>query len=310
MSDIDHGVATQGTIRVPGRRRRKIKWGAYLFLLPAFVLFAVFVAYPVGFNFWLSFHNWSGGVSAAWEWVGLEHYERMLTERTIRLSLRNSGFFFIGHLVNMTIALLLAVLLSSRIPGRNLARTLIFIPFVVAGSIVAVTWQTIYDPNLGPINTFLRRIGLDALAQNWLADPKLAIWSIVVVGIWAGLGFALVVYLASLQAIDPSLRDAARVDGAHRAQVFRFITFPLLRNTHLVLLILGIIGAVQAFEANWIMTGGGPYGATTSLAIEVYKNVFNFSEFGYGAAISVFTMVILVLLILLQRFLFREQRLT
>ncbi len=290
-----------------GRRRNKIKWGAYLFLLPAFTLFAVFVAYPIGFNGYLSFHNWNG-VSDTWQWVGLEHFERMFGERTIRLSLRNSSFFFIGHLVNMAIALLLAVLLNNPIPGRNLARTLIFIPFVVAGSIVAVTWQTIYDPNLGPLNAILRGVGLDSLAQNWLADPKLAIWSIVVVGIWAGLGFNLVVYLASLQSIDQSLRDAARVDGAGRLQVFRFLTFPLLRNTHLVLIMLGIIGAVQGFEVPFIMTGGGPYGATTTLAIEVYKNVFNFSEFGYGAAVSVFTMVILVVLILLQRFLLREQR--
>ena len=204
-------MAVSTPVPVRRGRRRRIKWGAYLFLLPAFVLFAVFVAYPIGFNTYLSLHNWNG-VSDVWEWVGFEHFGRLPEERTIRLSLRNSGFFFAGHLVNMAVALLLAVLLNNPIPGRNLARTLIFVPFVVAGSIVAVTWQTIYAPNIGALNNNLRRLGLEVLAQNWLADPRLAIWSLVVV------------------------------------------------------------------------------------------------EFGYGAAVSLFTMVILVLLILLQRLMLREQR--
>ena len=113
-------MAGSTTAPVRQGRRPRVNWGAYLFLLPAFVLFAVFVAYPIGFNTYLSLHNWNG-VSDVWEWVGLEHFGRLPEERTIRLSLRNSGFFFAGHLVNMAIALLLAVLLNNPIPGRNLA---------------------------------------------------------------------------------------------------------------------------------------------------------------------------------------------
>ncbi len=280
--------------------RRRGKWTPYLYVLPAVILFAIFVVYPVIYNLLLSFHEWNG-VKSLWNPVGVRNYAELVRDRVVGISLRNSGIFVLGHLVVMILALLLALLLNNPYQVRNAVRTIIFLPGVLAPTIIAVTWGTIYEPNFGPLNVTLRKIGLDALALYWLGDPKIAIWALTAIGVWAGLGFPMVVYLASLQTIERDLYDAAAMDGANRRQIFLYIIFPLLRGTHLVLFMLGVIGAVKGFATPWVLTAGGPYYSTSTLTIHVYKNVFNFSRFGYGAALAQFTLVVLVVLILLQR---------
>jgi raffinose/stachyose/melibiose transport system permease protein len=285
---------------------RKIQWHAYLFLLPAFTLFAVFVAYPVLFNAVLSFQKWNG-LAPSTQSIGLENYQRLLNDRVVGISLRNSAIFVAGHLITMGLGLVLAVLLNNPYPGRSVIRTLLFLPAVLASTIIAVTWSTIYEANLGALNVLLRNLGLKALAQDWLGNPQIAIFALTAVGIWAGIGFPMVVYLASLQSINTEINDAALVDGANPRQLFRFITFPLLRNTHLILLLLGVIASVQAFDVPNVLTAGGPFNATSTLTIYIYKNVFTFSDFGYGAALGQFTLVILLLLTGLQRLFLRER---
>lgn len=286
---------------------KRQSWTAYLFVLPAFALFAVFVVYPVVYNVVLSFYSWNG-LAESWQPVQWQNYAELVHDHVVGISLRNAGIFALGHLVTMGLGLLLAVLLNKRLPGRNVARTLIFLPGVLASTIIAVTWRTIYEPNLGPLNTFLRWAGLGVLAQEWLANPRLVIWSLVLIGIWAGVGFPMVVYLASIQSIDPEIYDAAQIDGADGRQTLWYVTLPMLRNTHLTLLMLGTIASVQGFDVPFILTGGGPYYATSTLTIHVYKNVFSFSRFGYGAALSQFTLVLLVTLTVLQRVLLRERK--
>ncbi|MHB8624793.1 MAG: carbohydrate ABC transporter permease [Aggregatilineales bacterium] len=290
--------------RVTSTYRRKVKWSAYLYLLPAFLLFGVFVVYPVVFNLVLSLNRWNG-TGPAWIWAGLDNFVRLFKDRVVSVSLRNSAIFVLGHLVSMALGLILAVLLKPPSRGHSIVRTVIFLPAVLAPTIVAVTWNTIYNTSLGPLNAILRALSLGT--QDWLGNPQLAIWSVAFVGIWAGLGFPMIIYLASLQSINPDISGAARVDGANRIQEFRFITLPLLRNTHLVLLMLGVIAAVQAFDVPYVLTNGGPFNATSTLTIYTYKSVVSLSDFGYGAALSQFTLALLVILTLAQRFFLRER---
>ena len=307
MADALHLATKQ--IESSAGRRRGINWSAYLYVLPALLLFLLFVLYPVVYNVALSLHSWNG-LAPDWKPVGVANFIEMVQDRIVRISVRNSGIFVLGHLVTMSLGLMLAVFLNHPYPGRNIARTLIFLPGVLASTIIAVTWSTIYETNLGAINRLLRQIGLGILAQDWLGNPNLAIWSVILVGVWTGVGFSMTVYLASLQSITVDIHDAAQIDGANRRQIFWYITLPLLRKTHLVLLMLGVIASVQAFDVPSVLTGGGPYGATTTLTIHVYKNVFSFSRFGYGAALSQFTLVLLIILTLLQRTFLRERELS
>lgn len=289
------------------RLRRKANWSAYLYLLPALALFGVFVLYPLVYSIVLSFFKWNG-LAPNWEPVGVANYIRLAQDRVVGISLRNAGVFVVGQLVTMMLALAMAVFLSNPYPGRDIVRTIGFLPSVLASTIVGVTWSTIYDPNVGPLNVTLRKIGLGFLARAWLGDRSTAIWAVTVAGIWSALGFAMVVYAASLQTINPAINDSAKIDGANSRQIFWRITFPLLRGSHVTLLMLGIIGAVNSFALPFVMTEGGPYYATYSLTLHVFKSVFKWNTFGYGAALSVFILVLLAVLTWAQRALLVERR--
>jgi ABC-type sugar transport system permease subunit len=279
---------------------------AYLFLLPALVLFFSFVVYPIFFNLALSFNDWNG-IRKSWTYIGLSNFAEALSDPVFTVSLRNIAIFSAGHVVTMVLALAVAVLLNNPYRGLGLARTIIFLPTVLAPTIIGVTWCTLLDPNIGPVNAILAKIGLGFAARPWLADPSLAIWVLNVVRIWAGLGFVMVLYLSSLQSIGREVIEAAEIDGANRWQVFWSITVPLLKGTHATQFMLGIIGAVKLFDLPYVMTSGGPYRTTYSLALQVYKSVFEWNRFGYGAAISQFLLVILLILTIAQRLILRDR---
>jgi raffinose/stachyose/melibiose transport system permease protein len=258
----------------------------YLFLLPALVLYCVFLVYPMLDSFAISLTSWDG-LSPTRPFVGLANYQRIFQDPVAITALENNLIWTAVTLVVPTIlGLLLASGLNQRFPGRTLFRSLYYAPAILPLVGVAGIWAWLYDPNVGLINTTLRHFGLGGLAQPWLGSPSTALPSVMVAAIWQGLGFPMVLYLAGLQGIPAEQYEAARVDGATAWQRFWHITLPWLRETHIIVITLGVIGSFKVFDLIYAMTYGGPGQATQVLASWMYFNTFQYYHAGYGSALA------------------------
>jgi raffinose/stachyose/melibiose transport system permease protein len=269
--------------RSPGEPRRV----AYLYLLPAFVVFGAFVLVPLLHSAWISLFAWDG--ITVGEWVGLENYRAVITDPDLRAAFLHSLVllaFYAG--LPVAIGLLLAAAMS-RAPVRGLAafRTILFLPQVIALVVVAVIWRMIYAPEGGLINESLRAVGLGGLAQDWLGSFGLALPSVGLVGTWVMYGLAMVLFTAGVQKIPRSLYDAARVDGAGPVREFFAVTLPGLRAEVAVALTLTTIAALRNFDLVYITTRGGPGDSTSVPAFEVYQRAFQAGEVGGAAAVGV-----------------------
>src|SRR5215218_6658479 len=277
-----NAVGSPVSIAPPGEPRRV----GYLYLLPAFAVFAAFVLYPLGHAFWLSLWEWDG-ISAS-TWAGLGNYGDVVSDPALRRAFWHAlvliGFY---ALLPVAIGLLLAGLLArARVRGLALFRTVLFLPQVIAMVVVAVMWRMIYDPNNGALNELLRAVGLGSLAQSWLGDFDLALSSLGLVGTWVYYGLAMVLLTAGVQKIPPSLYDAARVDGAGMVREFFAVTLPALRGEIAVALTLTTIYALRNFDLVYITTKGGPGEATSVPAFQVYSRAFESGQVGSAAAVG------------------------
>lgn len=290
---------TTGTLstrlRIRGRSVRRHPVG-YLFVAPIVLFFVVFVGYPFLRSFYLSLTSWSGLGSA--QFVGLRNFQVMADDPAFWKSLGNT-FLFTGvtTVLQTALPLLLAVLLNRGWRAGVLFRTLIFIPAVISLVVTGVLWQLIYEPNFGTLNETLRSIGLGALAHPWLADPHTVLPAMIVVSLWQSLGLFTLIYLAGLQGIDPTLYEAASIDGASGRQQFFNVTVPMLRTVTAVVIILNLINGFKTFDMIYVMTGGGPNRASEVLGTYLYGLAFGSTAgavpaLGYATAIS---MVIFVL---------------
>jgi ABC-type sugar transport system permease subunit len=275
---------------------------AYLFVSPFFVLFAIFFLYPTGYSFWLSFHDWS--LVGPARSVGLQNYRDLLHDQIFWQSMTNAGLLFLIYVPAMTfLALVLAVLLNSRyVRLQGVFRTIIFLPYVMSGTVAAAyTFQLLLDQNAGYANRLLHFIGVSPVP--WLNDIW---WSRVSVGLlvlWGWLGYNMLIMLAGLQAIPPELSEAARVDGAGPVRIFFKITVPLLRPVIVFAVTLSIIGTFSLFTEPFVLTGGGPANATTTPVVQIWNNTFSYLRVGYSAAMSYVFLAIIVILALAQYFL-------
>ncbi|WP_373694996.1 carbohydrate ABC transporter permease [Kineococcus terrestris] len=268
------------------------------YLLPAGVLYVWFLAYPMADSVRLSFFEWTGFRTDEPLFVGWRNYSRMLTaDPVFWTSLRNSVVWVVlSLLVPMTLSLLLALGLNRKMLGRNLFRAVFYIPAVFASITVAAMWRWIYNPTLGALNQALSSVGLESWAQQWLGDPRFALYSVFVASVWQGVGFTMVLFLAGLQQVPQELVDAAKVDGANRWHVFREVTVPALRPTTVVVVILTIINSLKVFDLVVGMTGGGPAQSTQVLALWSYTQSFSNHQFGAGGATA--TVLLLLSLVL------------
>jgi lactose/L-arabinose transport system permease protein len=294
-------TAAGGTVRVAGRAVWRHRY-AYLFVSPFFVLFAIFFLYPTGYSFWLSFHDWS--LVGPARSVGLQNYRDLLHDQIFWQSMTNAGLLFLIYVPAMTfLALVLAVLLNSRyVRLQGVFRTIIFLPYVMSGTVAAAyTFQLLLDQNAGYANRLLHFIGVSPVP--WLNDIW---WSRVSVGLlvlWGWLGYNMLIMLAGLQAIPPELSEAARVDGAGPVRIFFKITVPLLRPVIVFAVTLSIIGTFSLFTEPFVLTGGGPANATTTPVVQIWNNTFSYLRVGYSAAMSYVFLAIIVILALAQYFL-------
>lgn len=264
-----------------------------LFLIPAILLFALFVVYPIVYNVQSSFLEWDG-VNAG-IFTGLDNYVRLFQDPVFLTTLRNSALWIpLTIIPQAVIGLLLALALNQKIAGSTIYRALFFIPAILSPIVVGIVWQRIMDPFNGVLASVGNTTGIGWLSRNFLADPDTAIFAVIFVNIWMWTGFSMLFYLAGLQLIDSSLLEAARVDGASWWQSTTRIVFPLLKHTHLSLLMLGIIGSLKTFELVYVLTEGGPNHASEMLPTYAFQQAFQLQSVGYASAISVVLIVIAV----------------
>ncbi|MFL5758974.1 MAG: carbohydrate ABC transporter permease [Thermomicrobiales bacterium] len=288
-------VATNETLtRRLGRHWARYRAG-YLFVLPAFLLYAVFMIYPFFQSIYLSFTNWNGADPVK-HWVGLANYRELVHDDLLWKSLRhNLIWVIVGTISPMVIGLLLAMLLWRRPRGFTLFRTAYFMPQVLSSVVIAILWGWIYNPIFGLLNEALDRLGFESVSRGWLGDPNVALYAVLVAAIWAETGFVFVVFMAGLQNVSRDLLEAATVDGANAWQRFWDVTLPQLANVITVVGALLLIGGFNVFDIIFVMTNGGPNNATEVIATYTYTQAFTQNRVGYAATLSlVMTAISLV----------------
>lgn len=275
------------------RTRIHDSFSALFFLAPAFFLYVTFVIYPTLDLFRFSFTSWDG-VAPTKQWVGITNYQELFADKIFWQAFRNTLVWTVIVLfINVFIALILAALLAEPIRGRVWFQLAYFLPAVQAGVVTATIWRWMYQPH-GVLNTFLRTIGLGQFARGWLGDFKLALPALAIAGSWMSMGVNIAIFLGSIQNIDPALYESAKIDGANRLQLFRYVTVPSLYHTIIIVLILSTIGAFKTFDIVWATTQGGPVRATELLATYMYKKGMLEVRYGYGSAVAVVLMLLIV----------------
>jgi raffinose/stachyose/melibiose transport system permease protein len=269
-------------VRAPGEPRRV----AYLYLAPAFVFYLLFAFGPLVYTSWLSFFEWDG--LTVGHWVGLDNYDKVLSDPDIRASFVHSFELILFYAVlPVMLGLLLASLIAhSRVRGVTFFRAVLFLPQTIATVVVAIAWVWIYAP-AGPVNEALRAVGLGSIARGWLGDFDFALPALGLVGTWVMFGLCLVLFLAGIQKIPLTLYEAARVDGAGRLREFFAVTLPGLRGELAVALTLTTIMALRTFDLIYVSTNGGPGTSTTVPSVLVYQNAFSNGRVGLAAAVAV-----------------------
>jgi len=266
----------------------------YLYLLPAFVVFALFVLVPLVHAAYISLFHWDGLTVGTW--AGLGNYRDVVDDPTLRSSFVHALVLILFYAVlPLLIGLLLAgVMARARVRGLALFRTILFLPQVIALVVVAVMWKMIYDPANGVANKILGVVGIPA--QNWLGSFSLALPSVGLIGTWVMFGLAMVLLTAGVQKIPPSLYDAARVDGAGAFREFFAVTLPALRGEIAVAMTLCTIQALRNFDVVYNTTSGGPGNATSVPAYQVYDRAFQTGQVGSAAAVGItLTAIIFVI---------------
>jgi multiple sugar transport system permease protein len=278
------------------QRRRNLT--ALAFLAPALVVLGAFVAWPMLSALRLSFTDASGFGKE--EFVGFDNYVTVFTDVDVRDAMLNTLWYTVLFTpVAVVVALVLALALNHpRLPFRSFFRTALFLPFVVSLAVAALAWSYLIDPQVGLLNHWLSGAGIRL--GNVLEDPVLAMPAVALVAVWKNFGFYLVIFLAGLQDIPGSLYEAARVDGAGPWTRFTNITVPLLSNTLAFVLIFAMIAALQAFDQIYVMTGGGPYGHTQTIVMEIYQSGFRRLEIGFASALSYVLLAVTLLLSIVQ----------
>lgn len=281
------------------RRRTRRNWGPYLWILPALILYGVFKLAPMIGGIYLAMLRWDGIEPP--RFIGFQNFARMLDDEIIALALWNNVVYALGTVAGkIVLSLLLALLLNQALRGRTFYRTALFMPVVMSFVVVGILWAWLYNTQFGLVNNLLRALGLDFLVLEWLGDPKVALWSLIVVDIWKWYGFHMVIFLAGLQTIPNELYEAARIDGANRWQQFWRITLPLLKPVMLVNVTLSLMGGFNVFDIPYVMTEGGPANSTMVMALHIYLRGFKFYRFGYSAAMSYVLLVLVTFIAAVQ----------
>ena len=271
----------------------KQNYAAWLFILPAVAGTFVFIIIPVICSFGLSFCKWD--LVNPIQFAGIDNYRQIFTEPLFYKIFLNTVVFAVSTSVfGVIIPLVLAVILNNKIRGSEFYKTAYFLPFITPMIVIGVVWQWIFDPNIGILNNFLQ------IHINWLYDTRFAMPALIIVSVWKLIGYNMIIFLSSLSAINRSLFEAAKIDGAGAFQTFKNVTVPLLSPTIFFVVIITAISSFQIFDLIYLMTQGGPLDSTNVLVYAIYKNAFEYFNVGKASAIAYVLFVVILVLALIQ----------
>jgi raffinose/stachyose/melibiose transport system permease protein len=291
-----------------GRRRFRGLVTITLFLLPALVLFGLLVLAPIVVAAYTSLFKWNGLGGVPSQFIGLDNFTRMFADEVFLGDLRRGLLLIIFSIViQLPLALAIAMLLNQKIRGRAFYRLLFFSPYVLSEVITGVLFTMILSPEEGLANQILGAVGLSSLQSSWLAEPSTVMVSLFFVLTWKYFGFHMILYLAGRQSIPKELGEAAAIDGAGSWNQFRYVTLPLLGPTIRISVFLSIIYSIQLFDLVWVLTSGGPIHSSETMAVTMFQFGFKRSQIGYASAISVVMFLIsLVFALGYQRYVMRR----
>ena len=282
----------ENTLRVKKPR----DWFYWIFMAPALVLFSLFIVVPTVGSVYYSFTNWDG-ISPKLNFIGLQNYVEIFTSARFGNALKNTIVLtiFVSVLENI-FALALALLVDKVIKAKNFFRSIFYIPVLVSGIVSGFIWKVMYNYNFGVINSLLRGMGLENLTQDWLGDTRFTLVAIGVVLVWKGVGYYMIIYLASLQSISADVLEAAQIDGAGPWQKFTKITMPLISGAFTVNFTLSLINGLKIFDQINVMTDGGPGFTSETLVYLLYKVGFNEGRQGFGTAVGIVLLFLILIL--------------
>jgi len=285
----------------PARSRSQRTRGYWTYLIPGAVGLAAVVFIPFGMNVYLSLTRYRGVGSA--QFIGVENYVRLFGDPTFWASFINSlVFIFAMAIIPTALGVVIAAVLFDFIAPRfgtrlsSFMRALFYLPQILPIAVAGVLWKWMYQPEYGVLNSFLEAIGFDDQQQNWLGDPDVAIWAVVGVLIWVQIGYTVVIFMAGLARVDPSLHEAAELDGAGWITRFRIITLNQLRPEIAVVIITTSVAALKVFAPIYVLTQGGPGTSTMVPAYFSYYNFFTTTQVGYGAAIATVLAIVVTII--------------
>lgn len=285
------------------KRAARRKWAGFLFILPGLLSYLAWTLFPIIKSFIMSFQKWNLNPRIPNEFVGLENYFELLKDDVFFTSLLNTlKYVVITVPGQMIFGLLIAILLSNSLKGKTFLRMLYYLPVITSWVVVSVLFQYLFATRGGLVNYFLKDV-LHLISQDvrWLSQESTAMIPVYVLGIWKGIGWSMLIFLAGLQGIPKQLYEAAKIDGATGWRLFRHITLPMLKPTIAFEVVMLTIGGFNVFLSVFIITGGGPRNSTQVLSTYMFKEAFEYFHFGYGAAISVIFFLIVFTIAQIQR---------
>jgi len=277
----------------------------YLLMLPALAIIIPLLIYPVLYNIYLSFFSWKV-FRPVFKFVKFENYLAILNDpiflNSLKITLQFTGVV-VG--IQFILGLGLAYILNGQKFAKQATRSIVLIPYISAPAIISLIWRLIWDPDLGPINQFLRYFGING--PGWISDPATSLFSVTTTEIWRGVPFVVLVLLAGFQSLPDEPYDAAKVDGASSVQIFFLITLPLLKTIIWIVLLFQTVFTLRAFDTIWVLTGGGPGDSTQTLSIMIYRTMFRFWDGGMSSTLSVIILIVTLLIsFIFFRYLYKE----
>lgn len=286
-------------VRKHHRARQEALWG-YLMIAPMLLGFGIFFYLALGASFFISLSKWD--ILTPPQWVGFENYRNLLADPSFRRALWNTSYYTLLSVpLGLIASLLLAIALNTNLRFRNLYRLIFFLPVLTMPVAIGIVWNWIYNPDFGILNQFLSLFGAPRL--KWLTDPKLAMPALVILSVWQGSGYGMIIFLAGLQNIPKEYYEAAQIDGAKGWQRFRFITLPLLSPTMFFVTVTSLISAFQVFDVVYAMTAGRASNTLRTVVYQIYDEGFRYFRMGNATAVAwVLFALILVITIIQLRF--------
>lgn len=281
----------------------KQRLAAFFFLAPSIIILVIFVFWPILDSFWLSFHHWSL-LDPIHKFIGMSNYNKLMHDARFWNSAKNTIYFTLTSVpFGIIFSLILALLCNEPLKGIKVFKSIYFLPVISSFAIISIIWGFLIDPDIGLLSYYLKLMHFPT--SDWLRSTTWAMPAVILVAIWKNVGFNMVIFLAGLQSISPSLYEAAKIDGANMLQRFWKVTLPSIRHTMLFVVITSVISSFQVFDQVYVMTRGGPLNSTETIVYYIYHQGFELLDMGYASSMAWILFVIVFLITLVQLKLFR-----